>query len=287
MNALTRKPSVKIVHGKATTTSLKIAEYFGKEHYRVIRSIENLDCSPEFRLANFGASSYINAQKKTQPMYTITKDGFMFLAMGFTGKEAAQWKEKYIEAFNQLEQHALEKAAARRMPKALPHFITPAQQNTLQRIVAQRAGESGGIRAYLWSRFNNHFQLGSYKQLAAGRFDEACVYLETMPAKEDKRPALPPPAKTSRYHYPRTMLDQPHFVWPATGKATLHLSMLANTTQYVSPLMSLLNQLRSEGHEVTAAFDEAVAMRAALQQANQALDDISTLALKARIGRVE
>lgn len=92
---------------------------------------------------------------------------------------------------------------------------------------------------------------------------------------------------TARYHYPRIMLDQPYFVWPATGKATLHLSMLANTTQYVSPLLALLNQLRSEGHEIAAAFDEAVAMRAALQQANQVLDDISTLALKARVGSVE
>lgn len=75
--------------------------------------------------------------------------------------------------------------------QALPEFITPAQQNTLQQIVALKSGESGGLRAYCWSRFNNHFHLGSYKQLPAVYFDEAVAYLESMPMK--KEPALPPP----------------------------------------------------------------------------------------------
>ncbi|EGD1134269.1 Rha family transcriptional regulator, partial [Escherichia coli] len=35
--------------------------------------------------------------------YQITRDGFAFLAMGFTGKRAAQFKEAYINAFNQME----------------------------------------------------------------------------------------------------------------------------------------------------------------------------------------
>ncbi|EOS1856350.1 Rha family transcriptional regulator, partial [Escherichia coli] len=33
----------------------------------------------------------------------ITRDGFAFLAMGFTGKRAARFKEAYINAFNQME----------------------------------------------------------------------------------------------------------------------------------------------------------------------------------------
>lgn len=69
--------------------------------------------------------------------------------------------------------------------------ITPAQQNTLQQIVAFKAGDSGGLRAYCWSRFNNHFHLGSYKQLPAAYFDEAKAYLETLPMK--KEPALAAP----------------------------------------------------------------------------------------------
>lgn len=42
-----------------------------------------------------------NHQKYT--MYLMNRDGFSLLAMGFTGKEAVQWKLKYIEAFNQME----------------------------------------------------------------------------------------------------------------------------------------------------------------------------------------
>jgi phage regulator Rha-like protein len=36
--------------------------------------------------------------------YTMTRDGFTFLAMGFTGKKAAGFKEAYIQAFNRMEQ---------------------------------------------------------------------------------------------------------------------------------------------------------------------------------------
>lgn len=92
---------------------------------------------------------------------------------------------------------------------------------------------------------------------------------------------------TPRYHYPRNMLEQPYFTYPGTGKVTLRLSMLANTTQYVSPLMALLNQLRSDGHEVTAAFDEAVAMRTALIQADKDIEEIGGLTLKARFKRCD
>lgn len=107
-------PSVKLVNGQATTTSLKIAEAFGKLHKTVLRAIQNLECSPEFTERNFVPSEYTDSTGRKLPMYTITRDGFAFLASGFTGKEAAQWKEKYIAAFNALEKAALEKAAAKK-----------------------------------------------------------------------------------------------------------------------------------------------------------------------------
>lgn len=116
-NAIAR-PQLAVVNGHATTTSLQVAKFFGKHHYRVLRAIENLACSSEFRHANFGETPYIDPQNgQTYPAYTITKDGFVFLAMGFTGKEAAQWKEAYITAFNAMEAE-LSKPAAK--PAALP-----------------------------------------------------------------------------------------------------------------------------------------------------------------------
>lgn len=85
------------------TNSLLVAEKFGKEHSKVMRDIENLSCSDEFRAANFGVSSYISQQNKELPMCIMTKDGFSFLVMGYTGKKAGLFKEEYIKAFNVME----------------------------------------------------------------------------------------------------------------------------------------------------------------------------------------
>ncbi|WP_084790238.1 Rha family transcriptional regulator [Candidatus Sodalis sp. SoCistrobi] len=96
-------PKVSIHNGKAVTTSLDVADYFGKLHKNVIRSIETLDCSPEFNRLNFEPVGYSDAKGEKRPMYTMTKDGFVFLVMGFTGKKAAAFKEAYIAEFNRME----------------------------------------------------------------------------------------------------------------------------------------------------------------------------------------
>lgn len=103
----TLKPAIQIIDGHATTTSLRIAEHFGKKHFHVLRAIKNLDCSPEFRASNFGLTSkpvqMPGGGVRNDTVCTMTRDGFVFLAMGFTGKEAAKWKEAYINAFNAME----------------------------------------------------------------------------------------------------------------------------------------------------------------------------------------
>lgn len=90
--------------GKTITTSLILADSFGKIHRDVLRTIKNLECSDEFSLRNFAQSDYINERGKKYPMYLITRDGFTILVMGFTGKKAMEWKEKYISAFNEKEE---------------------------------------------------------------------------------------------------------------------------------------------------------------------------------------
>lgn len=95
---------------KVVTTSLIVAEKFHKRHDHVLEDIRKLDCSANFRLPNFRESSYINEQSKKMPMYLLTKDGFMFLVMGYRGKKAAEIKENYISAFNQMEKLLAEKS---------------------------------------------------------------------------------------------------------------------------------------------------------------------------------
>lgn len=88
--------------GEFWTTSLDVARVFEKEHRHILEAIKNLECSQVFRDVNFNVSSYQSEQNKTMPMFEITQDGFAFLAMGFTGKRAAQFKEWYIEQFNSM-----------------------------------------------------------------------------------------------------------------------------------------------------------------------------------------
>lgn len=102
-NQLSLSPNVTIIDGKAITTSLDVANYFDKRHNDVLRALRFLDCSVEFSQRNFAQAEYLDYQNKPRPMYRMTKDGFVFLAMGFTGKRAAQFKEAYIEAFNEME----------------------------------------------------------------------------------------------------------------------------------------------------------------------------------------
>ncbi|HAP3138528.1 TPA: peptidase [Escherichia coli] len=101
------QPEIAIVDGQAVTSSLAVADFFSKRHDDVLKKIRILDCSPEFCARNFAETSILvrqpNGGTRKLPCYQITRDGFAFLAMGFTGKRAAQFKEAYINAFNQME----------------------------------------------------------------------------------------------------------------------------------------------------------------------------------------
>lgn len=94
-----------IMHDQqAVTTSLKVAEIFEKEHRVVMKSIRNLTAQNYAVKKMFVEDSYLNSRNQQQPMYYMNRDGFTLLAMGFTGSKAMEFKLKYIEAFNKMEQ---------------------------------------------------------------------------------------------------------------------------------------------------------------------------------------
>lgn len=92
-------------HEKVTTTSLLVAQKFGKEHKNVLLAINNIsqECTPEFWRLNFEPSTYESRGKK-YPMYIITRDGFTMLMMAFQGRAAAKFREEFIDEFNRMEQ---------------------------------------------------------------------------------------------------------------------------------------------------------------------------------------
>jgi len=70
--------------------SRHVAEVFGREHRNVLQAIDRIDCSEEFNALNFKRVEYLDAKGETRRAYDMTKDGFTFLVMGFTGATAAR-----------------------------------------------------------------------------------------------------------------------------------------------------------------------------------------------------
>ncbi|MDE6540086.1 MAG: Rha family transcriptional regulator [Ruminococcus sp.] len=91
-------------NGKLTVSSIQVAKDFGKRPSDVHETIENLTAENSAVKKFFTESTYINERGRAYKCYEMTKDGFSLLVMGFTGKKALEWKLKYIEAFNFMEQ---------------------------------------------------------------------------------------------------------------------------------------------------------------------------------------
>lgn len=126
-----------LLTGELKTTSLIIAEYFGKAHKHVLDSIDKLDCSAEFSRRNFRPREFLNSRGREYRGFEITRDGFSILAMGFTGKKAMKWKEAFLKAFNSMEktllkqQKSIDWTAARLQGKAVRKNTT----DTIQEFV--------------------------------------------------------------------------------------------------------------------------------------------------------
>lgn len=97
---------VKVFRNDAVVSSLQVAEHFRKRHDHLLRIIKDAESTaPKIGDVEkpFTKSTYIDKKGERRPMYYLNRDGFSFVVMGFTGKKAAEWKWKYIQAFNQME----------------------------------------------------------------------------------------------------------------------------------------------------------------------------------------
>lgn len=112
-------PKVVTHNGKAVTSSIAVADYFQKTHDNVLKKIRSViaECDEEYRLVNFNETSYTRENPNggagiSTPMFELTRDAFVLIVMGFTGKKALQWKIDYINAFNKMESKLRELAMA-------------------------------------------------------------------------------------------------------------------------------------------------------------------------------
>jgi len=111
---------------KATTTTLKVAEFFGKRHKDILEIINKLDLPEEFREPNFRPRDYTDIRGKAQPMYEMTRDGYTFLIMKFSGKKADKFKLAYIAAFNKMEQY-IRKTEIENVQRVLSDYVSVSQ----------------------------------------------------------------------------------------------------------------------------------------------------------------
>ncbi|HIX40248.1 MAG TPA: ORF6C domain-containing protein [Candidatus Desulfovibrio intestinigallinarum] len=103
-----------------------------------------------------------------------------------------------------LEKYAAEQQSSRPLAEdmVLPPAdapISPSDQSILQSVVKAKIASlpeeqrGKGLFPQIWSRFNNHFRLGSYKQLPQCRMAEAVTYLMGLELPADRKEELPPP----------------------------------------------------------------------------------------------
>lgn len=104
MNNLVANIDVKEYEGQPVVSSREVANNFEKKHKHVLESIENIKAENSAVTKMFIESSYKAGTGKNYKEYLLTRDGFSLLVMGFTGAKALQWKLKYIEAFNKMEE---------------------------------------------------------------------------------------------------------------------------------------------------------------------------------------
>ena len=93
-------------------SSRTVANDFGKRHDKLTHEIKRMygeltqfeGMSKMVDTPLFIESKYIHEQNGQEySEFLMTRDGFSLLVMGFTGKEALQWKLQYIQDFNEME----------------------------------------------------------------------------------------------------------------------------------------------------------------------------------------
>ena len=198
MNALVQY--IKTSNNQVITTSEFISQVFKKRHDNVIQSIDNLlsEIPADFAAQNFKEitveknSNLGNGTIKSRA-YELTKDGFMLLVMGFTGKQAMQIKISYIEAFNAMAEKLFSgslKPDALKTKTALPNGLTLEQQDEIKKFhreLVQTAPKEkqAKLAIQLWSSVKSKFGV-SYKEVAPEHYPEVLSLMARVAVEQNQ-----------------------------------------------------------------------------------------------------
>lgn len=177
MNAIINvQDFVQIKNSQTVTTSEFIAQAFKKRHDHVLRNIDELlaDIDPAFAAQNFRETETLRDNpltggKTKSRAYELTKDGFMLLVMGFTGKAALAIKIAYIQAFN--------KIAEMLSGFHLQAQTTPDERKPLRDAVFALATQYGLAYSTAYKMVHQRFNVESIDMLPAEQIPAAVAYV--------------------------------------------------------------------------------------------------------------
>lgn len=203
-------------HHQPVVSSLQVAENFGKQHKHVLEAIEKITAENSAVTEMFYETTYKTGTGKNYKMYLMTRDGFSLLVMGFTGKDALDWKIKYIQAFNAMERQIKDglpstpeekldllvevahnqKAKVERIDERVTHLeknarIDPTQYGYIGNLVNKRLQAVKEVYKYQWTKQQcgalrhginrdicNAMDARPRTQIRAKDFDKACHFVE-------------------------------------------------------------------------------------------------------------
>lgn len=177
-------PVLSVVDNTVTALSTDVAKFFGKEHFSVVRDIENLlKKLPDSRAYNFVASEISiasnlkNVANKIIKAYRMTRNGFTLLVMGWTGEKALQFKLAWLDAFNRMEEQLRKQQIFAEQDNSL---ITNKQQYELSSRVMRKTHALFGNKNFsvVYRALKRRFRIPRYTCLLQRDFEEALKFID-------------------------------------------------------------------------------------------------------------
>ena len=174
---------VQIQNSQIVTTSEFVAQAFDKQHKHVLEKIEQI--SKEIKASFFEPNFRLKAKQvktgfgyRETKSYELTKDGFMLLVMGFTGKQAMAIKITYIEAFNAMSEAILDLNST--LSDNLPAKTTADDRTPLRQAVAALVGRKGIDYSTAYGMIHQRFNVGAIEDIPAAQLPEAVAYVHAL-----------------------------------------------------------------------------------------------------------
>lgn len=188
--------------GSIFANTLEVSDVFEKRHTDVIRKLHGLSDRAK---RNF-ALKYYKSNGKDFQMYEMNRDGFMLLAMGFTGAEAENWKLDLIDAFNEMERQIKEQKIltipeqiaiiangnqiiderltlleqTKRLEAWQERALIDAKNKKVYSFNPSDAENTSKLHRAVWSHFKKRFNLPRYNELPSVKFEDGLSFINSI-----------------------------------------------------------------------------------------------------------